>query len=76
MDSHTRLRLVAGAAGLTLAEPPTLLPSDSNDAWKVGGFVLRVCWRGDRHRLERARRSSSNTFPTSVEGTMEVADEC
>jgi hypothetical protein len=53
MDAHTRLRLVAGAAGLILAEPPIPLPSDSNDAWKVGELVLRVCWRGDRHRLER-----------------------
>jgi aminoglycoside phosphotransferase (APT) family kinase protein len=53
VDSHARLRLVAGAAGLTLAEPPVPLPSDSNDAWKIDELVLRICWRGDRTRLRR-----------------------
>lgn len=53
MDSHARLRLVAGAAGLTFAEPPFPLPSDSNDAWKIDELVLRICWRGDRTRLQR-----------------------
>jgi aminoglycoside phosphotransferase (APT) family kinase protein len=44
---------VAEAAGLTIDAPPMPLPSDSNDAWKVGELVLRICWRGDRTRLQR-----------------------
>lgn len=31
------------------------LPSDSNDAWRVGDAVLRICYRGDRGRFERSR---------------------
>jgi aminoglycoside phosphotransferase (APT) family kinase protein len=44
---------VAEAAKLTIHAPPIPLPSDSNDAWKVGDLVLRICWRGDRTRLQR-----------------------
>jgi aminoglycoside phosphotransferase len=29
------------------------LVSDSNEVWRVGDVVLRVCWRGDRQRLLR-----------------------
>ena len=53
MDSEARLRLVADAATLVIDAPPVGLPSDSNDAWKIGELVLRVCWRGDRTRLQR-----------------------
>jgi len=53
VDSEARLRLVAEAAKLTIDVPPIPLPSDSNDAWKIGGLVLRICWRGDRARLQR-----------------------
>ena len=42
-------RLPARAAGVV----PVLLPSDSNDAWRIGSAVLRVCWRGDRERFTR-----------------------
>jgi hypothetical protein len=27
------------------------LVSDSNEIWRIGDVVLRVCWRGDRQRL-------------------------
>jgi aminoglycoside phosphotransferase (APT) family kinase protein len=53
VDSDARLRLVVGAAGLTIAEAPVPLPSNSNDAWKIGELVLRICWRGDRSRVRR-----------------------
>ena len=53
MDSEARLRLVAEAAKLTIDATPIPLPSDSNDAWKIGELVLRICWRGDRTRLQR-----------------------
>jgi aminoglycoside phosphotransferase (APT) family kinase protein len=39
------------AAAATAA--PVLLPSDSNDVWRIGPAVLRVCWRGDRGRFAR-----------------------
>lgn len=29
------------------------LPSNSNDVWRLHDVVLRVCWRGDRRRLQR-----------------------
>src|SRR5882757_2352520 len=29
------------------------LPSYSNDAWRLGDVVLRICYRGDRGRFER-----------------------
>jgi aminoglycoside phosphotransferase (APT) family kinase protein len=35
------------------AAAPVLLPSDSNDTWRIGPAVLRVCWRGDRERFAR-----------------------
>jgi len=44
---------VAEAAKLTIDAPPIPLPSDSNDAWKIDELVLRICWRGDRTRLQR-----------------------
>lgn len=53
VDSEARLRLVADAANLTIDAQPIPLPSDSNDAWKIGELVLRICWRGDRTRLQR-----------------------
>ncbi len=42
-------RLPAGAA----IAAPVPLPSDSNDVWRIGPAVLRVCWRGDRERFAR-----------------------
>lgn len=30
---------------------PKPVPSDSNDVWRIGELVLRVCWRGDTSRL-------------------------
>jgi aminoglycoside phosphotransferase (APT) family kinase protein len=42
-------RLPAEAAGTA----PVLLPSNSNDTWRIGPAVLRVCWRGDRERFAR-----------------------
>ena len=56
MDSEARFRLVAEAAKLTIDAPPVPLPSDSNDVWRVGDLVLRICWRGDRSRLQREAR--------------------
>jgi len=53
VDSEARLRLVAEATRLTIDAPPIPLPSDSNETWKIGELVLRICWRGDRSRLQR-----------------------
>jgi prepilin-type processing-associated H-X9-DG protein len=40
-----RVRVPAGT--------PVLLASDSNDTWRIGSVVLRICWRGDRDRFAR-----------------------
>jgi aminoglycoside phosphotransferase (APT) family kinase protein len=32
-------------------EAPQFLPSNSNDAWRLGETILRVCWRGDPQRF-------------------------
>ena len=34
-------------------EQARFLVSDSNEVWRVGDVVLRICWRGDRQRLLR-----------------------
>jgi aminoglycoside phosphotransferase (APT) family kinase protein len=51
--SRARLARVLRAVRLPAAAAPVLLPSDSNDAWRIGPVVLRVCWRGDRGRFTR-----------------------
>lgn len=51
--SRARLARVLRAARLPAAAAPVLLPSDSNDVWRIGPAVLRVCWRGDRGRFAR-----------------------
>jgi aminoglycoside phosphotransferase len=53
VDFQERFERVAEAAKLTVDALPVRLPSDSNDAWRVGDLVLRICWRGDRTRLQR-----------------------
>lgn len=53
MESEDRLRLVAAEAKLTI-DAPIRLPSDSNEVWKMGELVLRICWWStDRTRLQR-----------------------
>jgi len=44
--SRARLARVLSAARLPAAAAPVLLPSDSDDVWRIGPIVLRVCWRG------------------------------
>jgi aminoglycoside phosphotransferase (APT) family kinase protein len=55
MDAASRARLaqVLRVARLPVRAAPVLLPSDSNDVWRIGPTVLRVCWRGDRGRFVR-----------------------
>jgi aminoglycoside phosphotransferase (APT) family kinase protein len=48
-----RLDRVLRAAHLPDSPTPVLLPSDSNDAWRIGSVVVRICWRGDRSRFAR-----------------------
>ncbi|MEV6845015.1 aminoglycoside phosphotransferase family protein [Actinoplanes sp. NPDC051411] len=54
-------RLPAEAAGM----PPVLLPSDSNDAWRIGPVFLRICWRGDRGRFAR-EAAVTRALPSGV----------
>ncbi|WP_250038400.1 phosphotransferase family protein [Paractinoplanes maris] len=55
IDEATRARLarVSQAVRLPAAAVPVLLPSDSNDVWRIGPVVVRICWRGDRERFTR-----------------------
>jgi len=52
-ESRARLARVLRVARLPAAAAPVLLPSDSNDVWRIGPAVLRVCWRGDLGRFAR-----------------------
>lgn len=58
-DPDERWDAVRAAAGLRPEAPPQRVDSDSNDAWqmtdeRLGEVVVRVGWRGDITRLERA----------------------
>lgn len=44
---------------------PIPLASDSNDTWRIGSVVLRVCWRGDRDRFARETAVTA-ALPASV----------
>jgi hypothetical protein len=46
---------------------PRPLPSDSNDAWRLGDVALRVCYRGDQARFEREALVVAE-LPASVKG--------
>jgi len=51
-EANARVRLARLASALPVpTEDPRFLPSYSNDAWRLGEVVLRVCWRGDRQRF-------------------------
>jgi hypothetical protein len=47
------------------AGTPVLLASDSNDTWRIGSVVLRICWRGDRDRFAREAAVTA-ALPPSV----------
>ena len=53
MKPYARLQLVATRAGFSSVDEAVRLASDSNDAWRIGDSVLRICWRGDPQRLHR-----------------------
>lgn len=48
-----RLKRVLADAGLDLGGEAVPLLSYSNDTWRIGSRVLRICWQGDVRRLER-----------------------
>lgn len=50
---YDRLQRVLRAERLAPAEPPSLIDSESNEVWRVGDVIVRICWRGDRRRLVR-----------------------
>src|ERR1017187_5342340 len=49
---QARLTRVLGSARVP-AQTPVPIASDSNDVWRIGAVVLRICWRGDRDRFAR-----------------------
>jgi len=52
-DARTRLSRVLDLARLRDYGEASALPSASNDAWRIGEKIVRVCWRGDIQRLVR-----------------------
>lgn len=52
MTRRARLARVLRTLRLPAAEPVPLA-SDSNDVWRIGSVVVRICWRGDRDRFAR-----------------------
>jgi scyllo-inosamine 4-kinase len=51
-EANARRRLARLAPALAIrTDDPQFLPSHSNDAWRIGDVVLRVCWRGDPQRF-------------------------
>ena len=51
-EASARRRLARLAPSLPVpVDEPRFLSSFSNDAWRLGDMVLRVCWRGDRQRF-------------------------
>ena len=51
--ARARLARVAAFTGLKVPDDAEFLDSNSNDAWRCGDLVVRVCFRGDRERLIR-----------------------
>jgi hypothetical protein len=50
---RARLARVLARAGVPAAVPVLMALGDSNDVWRIGPVVLRICWRGDRNRFAR-----------------------
>jgi len=44
---------------------PTPLAGDTNDTWRIGDVILRICWRGDRGRFTR-EAAVLKTLPPGV----------
>ncbi|HEX4741772.1 MAG TPA: phosphotransferase, partial [Caulobacteraceae bacterium] len=63
-EARARLRLARLALALPVAvEAPQFLPSYSNDAWRLGETILRVCWRGDRQRFVKEAALAASLPP-------------
>ena len=55
MDPVDRLAGLRGVVPFSI-DDAVLVESWSNDTWLTDDAVLRVCWRGDRDRLDRERQ--------------------
>lgn len=51
--ARKRLAQVLSASGMPQDVKAVPLESYSNDAWRIGDRIVRVCWRGDIGRLRR-----------------------
>jgi aminoglycoside phosphotransferase (APT) family kinase protein len=63
--AHQRLVHVAQLAGIDLTGDEVWMDSGSNDAWRIGDRVVRICWRGDIDRLLR-EAALADVLPDSV----------
>lgn len=76
LDAPGRLRLLL-ARESALREhvrdyEPERVRSDSNDVWRIGRLVLRVCWRGDTSRLLKDA-AVADALPTALRHPKVVA---
>lgn len=51
--ARERLAQVLSASGMSQDVEAVLMESCSNDVWRIGDRIVRVCWRGDIGRLGR-----------------------
>lgn len=58
-----RLNCVLADARLGLDVDAVALSGYSNDTWRVGSLVVRVCWRGDVKRMEREASIAAHLPP-------------
>lgn len=75
-EQRARLEQVLADAGLAVTgDEAVLLPSCSNDTWRIGPLVVRVCWRGDVTRLRREADIAAD-LPPEVRYPPLVASGC
>lgn len=60
---RARLVRVLAAERIDPSAAAVPLASDSNDVWRIGPLVVRVCWRGERARLRREALLASTLPP-------------
>jgi aminoglycoside phosphotransferase (APT) family kinase protein len=64
VDAAARLEGLRGVVPINV-DDAVLVESWSNDTWVTDEAVLRICWRGDRGRLDRERQVLS-ALPASL----------
>ena len=69
-----RLTRVLADARLDPDVEAVALSGYSNDTWRVGSLVVRVCWRGDVRRMEREASIAAELPPEVRYPSLVAAD--